>query len=136
MKTVRHHISTGDTARIIDLTGMVRSFLKGEGSGLVNVTLPHSTAGLALMELGSGSEEDLLERLGFLLPVEDRYVHSHGSRGHGRDHILPAFISPTLTLPVLDGEVALGVWQSIALIDTNLDNSEREVLLAFIPSPR
>jgi thiamine phosphate synthase YjbQ (UPF0047 family) len=84
------------------------------------------------MELGSGSDDDLWARLDELLPRDNRYVHSHGSRGHGADHILPAFISPTLTLPVIDGEVSLGVWQSIVLIDSNVDNSERQVLLAFL----
>ena len=129
-------LDTGRRPAIVDLTEDVDKFVSGEGDGLVNVSLPHATAGLALMELGSGSEADLLERLEALLPQSHGYTHSHGSKGHGRDHLLPAFVSPTVTLPVIDGEVSLGTWQRIALIDTNVDNPRREVLLAFLPSPR
>lgn len=132
MKTHRLHIETGTSRTLVDLTNQVRSFVQDEGDGLVSVSIPHATAGLLLMEMGSGSEEDLWARLDELLPRDNRYVHSHGSRGHGADHILPAFISPTLTLPVIDGEASLGVWQSIVLIDPNVDNTERQVLLAFL----
>jgi secondary thiamine-phosphate synthase enzyme len=132
MKTSRLHLETGNTRTLVDLTHEVRSFVQDQGDGLVNVSVPHATAGLILMELGSGSDDDLWDRLDELLPRDDRYVHSHGSSGHGADHILPAFISPTLTLPVIDGEVSLGVWQSIVLIDSNVDNTERQVLLAFL----
>jgi secondary thiamine-phosphate synthase enzyme len=128
-------LETGRRPAIVDVTGEVEKFVFGEGDGLVNISLPHATAGLALMELGSGSEEDLLERLEAVLPSTHRYAHSHGSKGHGRDHLLPAFVSPTLTLPVLEGAVSLGTWQRIAVIDTNVDNPRRELLLAFIPSP-
>lgn len=132
MKTKRLHLDTGTTRTLVDLTHEVREFVQDEGDGLVNVSVPHATVGLVLMELGSGSDDDLWARLDELLPRDNRYVHSHGSRGHGADHILPAFISPTLTLPVIDGKVSLGVWQSIVLIDSNVDNSERQVLLAFL----
>jgi len=132
MKSARIRLSTGNEPRIVDLTGEVAAFLRGEGDGLLNVSVPHATAGLVLMELGSGSEEDLLERLGFLLPRQHAYVHHHGSPGHGADHLLPAFIAPTLTLPVFGGRVSLGTWQSIALVDPNVDNPHREVVLAFL----
>lgn len=127
-------METGGGRRIIDITPQVEGFLRGERDGLVNISLPHATAGLALMELGSGSEDDLLSRIDELLPREDIYSHRHGSKGHGADHLLPAFINPTLTLPVIDGKVSLGTWQRIALIDTNVDNQHREVLLSFLSS--
>ncbi|MEX0790232.1 MAG: YjbQ family protein [Actinomycetota bacterium] len=132
MKTHRLKLETGSRRALVDLTPEVRRFVAGEGDGLVNVSIPHATAGLILMELGSGSGEDLWERLDALLPRDERYVHSHGSPGHGADHLLPAFISPTLTLPVIDGEVSLGIWQSIVMVDSNVDNPRREVLLAFL----
>lgn len=132
MKTRRINLETGNSRALVDLTQQVRSFVQGEGDGLVNVSIPHATAGLVLMELGSGSEADLWERLDELLPRDRRYTHSHGSPGHGADHILPALISPTLTLPVIDGGVSLGVWQNIVLVDPNVDNPRREVLLAFL----
>jgi secondary thiamine-phosphate synthase enzyme len=135
VQTQRVEIETGRRRTIVDVTDEVASFVAGRGDGLVNVALPHATAGLALMELGSGSERDLMDRIDALLPREGRYVHSHGSPGHGADHLLPAFIAPTLTLPVLAGRVALGIWQRIALVDTNVDNPRRELLLAFVPSP-
>jgi secondary thiamine-phosphate synthase enzyme len=136
VKTRRFGLETGSKTKVVDLTGEVEKFVAGEGDGLVNISLPHATAGLALMELGSGSEEDLLDRVEAMLPKDHRYSHSHGSKGHGRDHLLPAFIAPTLTLPVIDGRVSLGTWQRIAMIDTNVDNPHREVLLSFLPSPR
>ncbi|MGH2813237.1 MAG: YjbQ family protein [Actinomycetota bacterium] len=136
MKTDRFSIDTGRSPRIEDITSRVGEFVSGEEDGLVNISLPHATAGLALMELGSGSEDDLFDRLEALLPTSHGYRHSHGSTGHGRDHLLPAFVSPTLTLPVTGGRVSLGTWQRIAVIDTNVDNPRREILLAFIPSAR
>lgn len=132
MKTSRIRLTTGSRPTIVDITDEVTAFARGEADGLLNISVPHATAGLVLMELGSGSEEDLLERLGFLLPRDHRYVHRHGSPGHGADHLLPAFITPTVTLPVLGGRVSLGTWQSIALVDCNVDNPHREVLLAFL----
>ncbi len=134
MKTRRITIETGPERKIVDLTRDVQSFVGGEEDGLVNVFLPHATAGLALMELGSGSEEDLFDRLDGLLPRENIYSHRHGAKGHGADHLLPAFVSPSVTLPVIGGRVVLGTWQSIALVDTNTDNPRREVLLSFLKS--
>ena len=132
MRTEEIKLETGRT-RFTDLTRLVREFaLKGGGDGLVNVFVPHATAGLALMETGSGSEADLEEVLERLLPRDDRYEHSHGSRGHGADHLLPAFLTPTITLPVVDGEVTFGTWQSIVLVDLNADNPQRTVRLTFI----
>jgi secondary thiamine-phosphate synthase enzyme len=118
----------------VDLTGDVQKFVQGEGDGLLSVSVPHATAGLALMELGSGSEADLWDRLDAIMPREDRYVHSHGSKGHGADHLLPVFIAPTLTLPVIDGKVSLGTWQSLVMVDPNVDNPNRQVVLAFLSS--
>lgn len=132
MKTHTLDIETGRSRAIVDLTDKVRAFAQGGGDGLLNISLPHATAGLALMELGSGSEEDLIQQLDDMFPRDDRYSHSHGSKGHGVDHILPAFISPTLTLPVIQGEVVLGIWQRIAMIDTNVDNPHRKVFLSLI----
>jgi secondary thiamine-phosphate synthase enzyme len=121
--------------RIIDLTSELERFCSGQRDGLVNVFVPHATAGVALMETGSGSEEDLLAALERLLPRDDRYRHAHGSAGHGADHILPAFVSPSVTLPVLGGRVALGTWQSIVLVDLNADNPRRHVRLSFVAAP-
>lgn len=132
MKTLRLSLETGRARALVDLTSQARSFVRGAGDGLLNVSIPHATAGLILMELGAGSESDLWDRLDALLPRDRRYVHSHGSPGHGADHVLPAFISPTLTLPVIGGEVSLGTWQSIVMVDTNVDNPHREVLLSFL----
>ncbi|HYI45526.1 MAG TPA: secondary thiamine-phosphate synthase enzyme YjbQ [Actinomycetota bacterium] len=120
--------------RFYDLTSDLRAFARGDKDGLVHIFVPHATAGLALMETGSGSEHDLEEAIDRLLPRDDRYSHSHGSKGHGADHVLPAFISPTLSVPVLAGEVQLGTWQSLVLVDTNRDNPERRVRFSFINS--
>jgi thiamine phosphate synthase YjbQ (UPF0047 family) len=95
--------------------------------------VPHATAGLALIETGAGSEEDLGAAISRLLPADDRYRHRHGSPGHGRDHVLPAFLAPSLGLPVLGGELQLGTWQSVVLVDTNVDNRSRQVRLSFLP---
>ena len=118
---------------VTDLTGLVERFCHGRGDGLVHVFVPHATAGVALLELGSGSDDDLAELLGRLLPRDDRYRHRHGARGHGGDHVLPVLVSPSLSLPVLDGRPALGTWQSVALVDPNGDNPERRVRLSFLP---
>jgi secondary thiamine-phosphate synthase enzyme len=120
--------------RVVDLTERVRSFVAEAGTdGLVHVFLPHATAGLALMETGSGSEEDLIEAIDRLLPRDDRYAHRHGSVGHGGDHLLPVFVAPSLTLPVSDGRLVLGTWQSVVLIDPNRQNDVRRVRLSFLP---
>jgi secondary thiamine-phosphate synthase enzyme len=119
---------------VVDLTGTVRQFCVGRGDGLVHVFAPHATAGLALMEVGSGSEQDLAEALVRLLPRDDRYGHRHGATGHGADHVLPALVSPSLSVPVLDGNPQLGTWQSVVLVDTNGDNPVRSVRLSFVPA--
>ena len=121
--------------RIIDLTKELERFCSELGDGLVNVFVPHATAGVALMETGSGSDSDLLEALERVLPRDDRYRHAHGSPGHGADHLLPALVSPSVTLPVLGGRVALGTWQSVVLVDLNEDNPRRHVRFSFVPAP-
>ena len=129
MLTVR----TGGREVVHDLTGQCRDFARGRGDGLLHVFVPHATAGVAVLELGAGSDDDLLAALGDLLPADDRWRHRHGSPGHGRSHVLPALVPPYATLPVLDGEVALGTWQSVALVDLNVDNAVRSVRLSFLP---
>ena len=121
--------------RIVDLTPELELFCAGLGDGLANAFVPHATAGLALMETGSGSESDLLTALERLLPRDDRYGHTHGSAGHGADHLLPAIVSPSVTLPVLQGRVAFGTWQSLVLVDLNVDNPQRQVRFSFLASP-
>lgn len=121
------------TRRVVDLTDDVATFCRGRGDGLAHVFAPHATAGLALMETGAGTETDLDELLERLLPRDDRYRHSHGSRGHGADHLLPVLVSPSLVLPVLDGAPALGTWQSVVFADVNADNPRRRVRLSFVP---
>lgn len=121
------------TCVLVDLTGEVAAFCDGRGDGLLHVFAPHATAGLALLELGSGTEEDLAELLARLLPRDDRYRHRHGAPGHGADHVLPAIISPSMSIPVLDGLPVLGTWQSLVLVDTNEDNQRRQVRLSFVP---
>src|SRR5438876_6770052 len=119
MNTREFHIETGGR-RAVDITAAVRTFARAAGAdGLVHVFLPHATAGVALMETGSGSEGDLEELLDRLLPRDDRYSHRHGSRGHGGDHLLPVFVPPSLTIPVERGELALGTWQSVVIVDSN-----------------
>jgi secondary thiamine-phosphate synthase enzyme len=120
--------------RIVDLTPELELFCSGLGDGLVNAFVPHATAGLALMETGSGSEADLQVALERILPRDDRYGHAHGSPGHGADHLLPALLSPSVTLPVIDSSVAFGTWQSLVMVDLNVDNPERRVRFSFIPS--
>jgi secondary thiamine-phosphate synthase enzyme len=132
MQTVEHTLDMR-SQRFADLTPLVLSFCRPLGSGLVNVFAPHATVGVALIEIGSGSEDDLEEALSRLLPRDDRWTHRHGARGHGADHVLPAFISPSLVVPVFDGRPALGTWQSIVLVDLNVDNPVREVRLSFVP---
>jgi secondary thiamine-phosphate synthase enzyme len=124
-------VATGK-ALVTDLTGQVADFCRGRGDGLLNVFVPHATAGVAVMETGSGSEHDLAATIDRLWPPDVRYAHRHGSPGHGRDHVLPAFIAPSLVLPVIDGSVALGTWQSVVLVDSNVDNPDRRVRLSFV----
>jgi secondary thiamine-phosphate synthase enzyme len=119
--------------RVVDLTGRVQTFAgEAGGDGLVHVFLPHATAGLALMETGSGSEQDLDAALERLFPRDDRYTHRHGSLGHGGDHLLPVFVAPSLTIPVEGGRLLLGTWQSVVLIDPNRENDVRRVRLTFV----
>lgn len=123
-----------DTARrrIVDLTDDVRSFCASHGDGLCNVFVPHATAGVAVIETGAGSDDDLIETLERLLPRDDRYRHAHGSPGHGADHVLPALITPSVTLPVQAGKPLFGTWQSVVLVDLNRDNPRRSVRLSFV----
>ena len=132
MDTTTLSVQTGGREAVHDLTGDCRRFVRGRGDGLLHVFVPHATAGVAVLELGAGSDDDLLSALADLLPADDRWQHAHGSRGHGRSHVLPALVPPFATLPVLDGELALGTWQSVALVDLNLDNPERSVRLSFL----
>lgn len=120
------------TRLVSDLTEEVLTFCDGRGDGLLNVFVPHATAGVALFETGAGSEEDLAELVDRLLPADDRYRHRHGSAGHGRDHVLPALVSASVVLPVLEGRPALGTWQSVVLVDPNVDNPVRSVRLSFL----
>ena len=132
MKTETRAIDMSNRT-FLDVTSDARAFVSGEGDGLLHVFAPHATAGLALIETGSGSEQDLEAILDELLPRDHPYVHKHGSVGHGRDHVLPAFISPSLTVPVIDGDLALGTWQSIVLVDPNVDNPNRNLRFSFVP---
>jgi secondary thiamine-phosphate synthase enzyme len=120
-------------ARLWDVTDRCADFVEGEGDGLLHVFLPHATAGLALFETGAGTEPDVEEALDRLLPADDRWTHAHGSPGHGRDHVVPALVSPSLTVPVLAGRLALGTWQSVVVVDTNTDNPQRTLRLSFLP---
>ncbi|MDQ3679941.1 MAG: secondary thiamine-phosphate synthase enzyme YjbQ [Actinomycetota bacterium] len=117
---------------LVDITDEVTELCLGKGDGLVHLFAPHATAGLAVMELGAGSEPDLRELLGRLLPRDDRYTHSHGATGHGADHLLPVLVSPSLVLPVLGDRPALGTWQHVVLLDLNQDIAERHVRVSFL----
>jgi secondary thiamine-phosphate synthase enzyme len=123
---------TGDRDAVLDLTRDCAAFTAGRGDGLLHVFVPHATCGIAILETGAGSDDDLLALLGTLLPADDRWLHRHGTRGHGRSHVLPALVPPYATVPVLDGDLALGTWQSICLVDLNVDNPEREVRFSFL----
>jgi len=134
MDSVEIEVDTSD-GQLADLTADVAGFCRDRGDGLLSVFAPHATAGVALMELGSGSEPDLAELLGRLLPRDRRYRHRHGSSGHGADHLLPVLVSPSMVVPVLGGRPALGTWQSVVLVDTNTDNPKRRVRLSFLAAP-
>jgi secondary thiamine-phosphate synthase enzyme len=151
MKTEIIEVRTGNREGVFDLTAECESFVveatrgggsgssasgsgtggDGSGDGLLHVFVPHATAGLAVMELGAASDRDLLAVLAEVLPADDRWQHAHGSRGHGRSHVLPAFLPPYATIPVINGRLALGTWQSIALVDLNVDNHVRQIRLSF-----
>lgn len=137
MRTTLLQVTTGSRPIVYDLTAECRRFVRaggdaGQRDGLLQVFLPHATAGVAILELGSGSDDDLLAALADLLPGDDRWRHAHGSPGHGRSHVLPALIPPYATVPVIGGELALGTWQSVALVDLNVDNPRRQVRLSFL----
>lgn len=123
---------TGDHDIVLDLTADAAEFVAPRGSGLFHVFVPHATAGLAIIETGSGSDDDLLAALDDLLPADDRWRHRHGTPGHGRVHVMPALVPPYASVPVLQGRLALGTWQSICLVDLNVDNHEREVRFSFL----
>lgn len=130
------HVLDVDTARrrTVDLTAQLRQFCAGHGDGLCNVFVPHATAGVAIIETGAGSDDDLIDTLERLLPRDDRYRHAHGSPGHGADHVMPAIVAPSITVPVAGGEPLLGSWQSVVLVDLNRDNPRRSVRLSFVDS--
>ncbi len=126
-------LNTGRSPAVIDITAEVSEFCQGKGEGLVSIFLPHATAGVALFETGAGTETDVLTAIDDLLPAQQgKWRHQHGSAGHGRDHVLPAFISSSITVPVENGRMALGTWQSIVVVDTNSDNPNRKVRLSFL----
>lgn len=133
MDTLELTLTTGTSAAVVDLTARAADFVRGRGDGLLSLFVPHATAGLAIVEVGAGSDRDLLAAIDALLPRDDaRWTHRHGTPGHGRDHVLPAFVAPSLTVPVLSGALALGTWQSLVLVDTNVDNQQRTVRLSFL----
>ncbi|MCM6772677.1 secondary thiamine-phosphate synthase enzyme YjbQ [Nocardia sp. CDC159] len=135
MESTVIEVKTGRSEVVHDLTDACSEFLRAVArgrDGLLHVFVPHATAGVALIELGAGSDDDLLAALRDLLPADDRWKHAHGSRGHGRSHVMPALIAPYATVPVLNGELALGTWQSVAMVDLNVDNPERKVRLSFL----
>ena len=132
MKTSQISVQTGSRCGVFDLTPACEGFVAGERDGLLVVFVPHATAGLLVMELGAGSEEDLLATIERILPRDDRWRHRHGSPGHGADHVLPLLAPPSLTVPVVAGRLQLGAWQSIALLDTNVDRERRTVRLNFV----
>ena len=132
MRSQTFSYSTGGHDTVLDITRDCERFVADETSGLLHVFVPHATAGIALIETGAGSDEDLLAALDDLLPADDRWRHRHGTPGHGRSHVMPALVPPYATVPVLDGRLALGTWQSICLVDLNVDNRQREVRLSFV----
>jgi secondary thiamine-phosphate synthase enzyme len=135
MKTAVINVRTGSRASVHDVTDEAAAFVRdaaANGDGLLHVFVPHATAGIAIIEMGAGSDEDLLVALDDTLPADDHWRHRHGSRGHGRDHVMPAFIAPYATLPVVGGRIALGTWQSLCLVDPNADNAVRQVRFSFL----
>ncbi len=125
-------IATGHERAIVDLTGDCARFVAGKGDGLLSVFVPHATAGVAILETGAGSDADFMDILDDVVPRDDRYRHRHGSPGHGADHVIPGFVAPSITVPVIAGEMALGTWQSVVLVDVNADNPQRQVRLSFL----
>jgi secondary thiamine-phosphate synthase enzyme len=132
MDTETRSYRTGDRETVLDLTRDAAEYVAEKGDGLLHLFVPHATAGIAVIETGAGSDDDLLSTLGDLLPADDRWRHRHGSRGHGRSHVMPALVPPYATVPVSSGRLLLGTWQSICLVDLNVDNTEREVRFSFL----
>jgi secondary thiamine-phosphate synthase enzyme len=132
MRSETRDYRTGSDEVVLDITRDCAEFVSAEGDGLLHVFVPHATLGVAIIETGAGSDDDLLTALGDLLPADDRWRHRHGSRGHGRSHVMPGLVPPYATVPVLDGRLALGTWQSICLVDLNVDNPDRTVRLSFL----
>ncbi len=132
MRTAEVALTTGKTPTVVDLTDRVRSFLRDDDEGLLNVFVPHATCGVAIIETGAGSDRDLVASIDALLPADDRWHHRHGSPGHGRDHVVPGWIAPSVTVPVVAGRPTLGTWQSIVLVDTNGDNPDRRVRFTLL----
>lgn len=132
MRSAEFRVTTGRTPTVVDLGEHIVRFLQPSDSGLLNVFALHATCGIAVVEVGAGSDADLLASIDDVLPAEDRWRHRHGSSGHGRDHVLPAWIAPSLTVPVIEGTPTLGTWQSVVLVDTNVDNPERTVRLTLL----
>jgi secondary thiamine-phosphate synthase enzyme len=132
MDTQTRSYHTGSTETVLDLTRDAAEYVADKGEGLLHVFVPHATAGIAIIETGAGSDDDLLAALRDVLPADDRWRHRHGSPGHGRSHVMPALVPPYATVPVQDGRLLLGTWQSICLVDLNVDNAEREVRFSFV----
>lgn len=132
MDSITIDVRTGSSSVVRDLTRECADFCRERGDGLLHVFVPHATAGVAIIETGAGSDDDLLTALDDLLPRDNRWIHQHGTPGHGRDHVVPAFVAPSMTVPVLGGRLALGTWQSVCLVDTNVDNPDRQVRLSFL----
>lgn len=127
-------VRTARRRGLFDITDACAGFADGKGDGILHVFVPHATAGVVAMELGAGSEDDMMAALDRLLPRDERWGHRHGSRGHGADHVLPLLVPPSLTVPVAGGRLQLGTWQSIALLDPNPDNDVRTIRLTFVPA--
>ena len=132
MKSEVRDYRTGGDEVVLDITDDCAGFVDGEGDGLLQLFVPHATLGIAVIETGSGSDDDLLAALGDLLPADGRWRHQHGSPGHGRSHVMPALLPPYATVPVIDGSLALGTWQSICLVDLNVDNPDRQVRFSLL----
>jgi secondary thiamine-phosphate synthase enzyme len=132
MDTEIRNYRTGSREAVLNLTRDADAYVAGRGDGLLHVFVPHATAGIAIIETGAGSDDDLLTVLADLLPADDRWRHRHGSHGHGRSHVMPALVPPYATIPVAEGRLLLGTWQSICLVDLNVDNAEREVRFSFL----